>query len=100
MPKITRAISQLRGNVEADLTWLTTTKKNIEEAAQAIVAARASAEPDARAVAEAKASAENDRASLALASQRVATALSAIEKTQGDVAYRQPKRPPPMQRPL
>lgn len=81
-----KAISQVRGTVEADFTWLTTTRKNAEESANAVTALRATSESDARIVAEARGMVEKDATTARAASDRSTTALATIEKIQTDVA--------------
>lgn len=81
-----KAISQVRGSVDADFTWLTTTKKNAEELAQAILAAKTTSDADAHIVAEARTTIEKEAATVRAASERVSSVLSTIEKNQSDVA--------------
>jgi hypothetical protein len=49
-----KAVAQLRGSVEADVNWLTTTKKNVEESAAFITTAKQNVDADLRSVAESK----------------------------------------------
>ncbi len=79
-----RTISQIKGAVEADIAWLSTTKKNAEDMIQAISNAKASSESDSRISNEAKINAEQDAASIKSANERIKNILSTIEKIQTD----------------
>jgi chemotaxis protein histidine kinase CheA len=77
-----KAISQVRGSVDADFNWLTTTKTNAEEAAQAIGRAKVSAESDGQTLAKAKSSAEQDASLAAAARERADHSVSVSESYQ------------------
>lgn len=81
-----KAIAQLRGTVDADSTWLTTTKANAEQVVQAINTAKNAAEADARTASEAKGKSEADALTAKIASDRAAAAVPIAEKAQADAA--------------
>ena len=80
-----KAIAQVRGTVEADFNWLTTTKKNATDATEAIEAARKTAENEARITAETRAASETMAAAVRATQEKSAVSLAATEKAREEI---------------
>lgn len=81
-----KAISQVRGTVDAEFAGLTATKKNTEEVVNVIASLKSSTDANARSVAETKALIEKDAAVAKAASERATASIAVIEKSQTDAA--------------
>lgn len=79
-----KAIAQVRGSVDADFNYLTTTKANADTASNDIVVAKKAAESDARLTAESKAAADSDLAALRVSKEKAEAALSITEKARDE----------------
>jgi hypothetical protein len=81
-----REIAKVRGNVEADLNWLVSNKKNADEAVEAILKAKTTADTDSRAITEARGSSDTELAALRAIREKADTALSSVEQSKEGAA--------------
>lgn len=81
-----KAISVVRGTVDADFAWLTTTKKNAEEVAQAIGAAKIVAENEAKSASSFRDNCEKDSLATKAISDQVAATLPIIDSAKNNAA--------------
>jgi hypothetical protein len=80
-----RTISEVKGRVESDVGWFTTTRQGIEQAQAAIVTARAEAEASQRATAEASTEVEKGRTSIRAVVADMAELAAAAQTTADQV---------------
>ncbi|MGH9385839.1 MAG: hypothetical protein ACRD2N_16295, partial [Vicinamibacterales bacterium] len=81
-----KAIAQLRGSAEADVNWLNTTKRNVDEMAAAIATSSKTAEVASAAAVEAKTSCEAEFNSIKDLRQGLELLLSEAGKSRDDAA--------------
>jgi hypothetical protein len=80
-----KAISQIKGTVEADSTWLATTKKNADDLSQAITTAKGSADSSIQEIAKLRETAERAAAAAKAAKEASEAAQASAIKSQNEI---------------
>lgn len=73
-----RTIAQVKGTVEADLNWLTATKNNAAEIAEALAALKRQAESDARSTADIRGTTDSDVSAIRNAREKSESIVSSL----------------------
>ena len=76
-----KAVAQIRGTVESDLTWLTAAKKEMQDAAQATGAVKLAADNELRIISQAKTTSNTEVVAIQAAKEKAAALLVTIEQS-------------------